>query len=192
MDTTLIAAIIGFFATITAALIGVWISNKKSSSKSDRDPKIPYRLHKEEIREKEKEIRELLKAAALNNKDEVLSLEDKITVQKYNDNLTDYFEGVTENNKLHIEIAVTKDGKIAIFYDKTLKVQILQLELFVKEKGIVFVTAKKSRRNAGTSITQGMIDILLEKRPKKILLVLMHKNNKEALNGFYFPFEIYE
>ena len=94
--------------------------------------------------------------------DEIASLRAGKPPPNMVDTLVDFFE-VSRDKSLYTEIAVHKSGKVAIFHDCPLKVEILRVELFVSDRQIIWVTKDHRKRSFGSelkeSIVQSMSDL---------------------------------
>jgi hypothetical protein len=200
MDISLLVGLIGAGATLVAALIGAYAlhrtqqaSRANPSPMSVSDTSLPYNVHRSEMIRKEIEARKLWKTVLLYRQQAQLVGEELARAKRYHDNLTDFFEGVTEKSTLELEVAVkTEDGKAAIFCNKKLKVNLLRIELFVGEKGLIFVAESGSRRHVGLPLTDEVVLPMAKHKPDKVLLVRMDPKTGKAVEGTYFPLRVYE
>jgi hypothetical protein len=197
MDSTLLAGLIGAGATVIAAAIGAFAlvrtqkANKTGQTKASEEPALPYSLHRDELERKEREVRELLKTVMLYRSQAQLTSEQRADVQRYFNNLTDFFEDVTEERKLELEVAVKDDGRTAIFCNKDLKVDLKCVEVFVGEKGMIFVDASGSRRPIGLPLTDAVVAPLATHKPTKVLLVRVDSTGT-ATSGICYPMRVYD
>lgn len=192
MDKNILIAWIGFAGVVVAAIIGIVAARVGRQSRSDDDASVmlPYSLHRDELDRKESEIKKLIESVVLLKNGTVKDSQDQ--KRRINDNLTDYFDGVDENNHLKLEVAIKDDGQAAIFYDKRIKNMITRVEYFASEKMMVFLTEGGSRRPIGMPLTDEVDAKFVAKRPDKILFVLMSDVTGEAVEGQYVPLKIYE
>ena len=199
MDTSLLVGLLGAGATLVAAVIGAYALHKtqRTSRITDARPllddSVSYNVHRSEMIRKEVEARELLKTVLLYRQQAQLVGEELARAKRYYDNLTDFFEDVTEENRLEIEVAVKKeDGKTVIFCNKKLKVHLIRIELFVGEKGLIFISDSGSRRPIGLPLTDDVIFPMAKHKPDKLFFVRMDPETNKAVEGVYFPLRVYE
>lgn len=91
MDATLLAGLIGACATILAAIIGAIAlfktqkpSNQQTStSRAPDEVNLPYRLHRDEMDRKEREVRELMKIVLLYKQQARLTGEELAAAKRY-------------------------------------------------------------------------------------------------------------
>ena len=100
-------------------------------------------------------------------------------------NLTDFFYGVDEDSKLHIEVAVRDDGKCAVFYNKPCRRSISWLEFDLDTYRLDFVLDNGEVRNAGMDLTGDMAKNM--HNTHQMLMVLMDDRTGGAKEGTYVP-----
>ena len=100
-------------------------------------------------------------------------------------NLTDFFYGVDDDNKLHIEVAVREDGKCAVFYNKPCRRNISWLEFDLDSYRLDFVLDNGDVRNAGMDLTKDMAKNM--HNTHQMLMVLMDDITGGAKEGIYVP-----
>lgn len=104
---------------------------------------------------------------------------------KVNGNLTDFVEGVDEQNKLQIEVAVKDDGRCAVFYNKPFKEIPAYVEFDLNTYHLDFVLENGDTRNSGMPLTKDMSKNM--QNTHQILMVLMDDETGGAKEGRYLP-----
>nr|VFK20143.1 MAG: hypothetical protein BECKLPF1236B_GA0070989_12009 [Candidatus Kentron sp. LPFa] len=108
---------------------------------------------------------------------------------KYNGTLIDFFDEVTEDKPLDIEIAVNEKGKVFLFYNRPLAVHLKRIEYFLQEKSLVFLSERNHRRDAGLPIGDCVTRAI--RNSEKILLVRVNES-LQPQNQIELPFKFYE
>lgn len=104
-------------------------------------------------------------------------------------NLTDFVFGVTEENKLQIEIAVKDDARCAIFHNKPFRQDISWIEFDVNECELDFVLGNGEVRNIGMKVNKDISKNM--QNSHQILMILMDDVTGEAKEGYYVPLIIH-
>lgn len=105
-------------------------------------------------------------------------------------NLTDFVEGVDENNPLDIEVSVTDEGKIIVFHNKKFKQEISWFEYNVEESKLDFIQDNGEIRNAGLPLAPGIAKYM--HNAHQILMVLMNDESGQADEGHYIPLIVHK
>ena len=200
LDTELLVGLIGAGATVFAAVIGA-IALLKTQKQGDqlespttvnKEFQLPYGLHRDEMERKEKEVRELMKVVLLYEQQAQLNGKELAAATQFRDNLSDYFEDVSDESKLELDIYVNIEGKVVVFYNKPLKVELLRAELFVGERALVFVALSGSRRFIGLALSEGVVQPIAQCKPEKLLFVQMDPSTNLAIKGEYISLRVYD
>lgn len=101
-------------------------------------------------------------------------------------NLTDFFNEVTDEEKLEIEFAINEEGTAALFYNKTLNVHLQRIEYFRIERDLVFLSEAGDRRSFPLPLSEDIAERLPE--VKKILMARICRETDESVSGYYVPF----
>tara|TARA_R110002072_G_scaffold28152_2_gene90733 strand:- start:1008 stop:1412 length:405 start_codon:yes stop_codon:yes gene_type:complete len=100
-------------------------------------------------------------------------------------NLTDFFYGVDNENKLQIEVAIKEDGRCAVFHNKPFRNELSWLEYDLNTYRLDFVLDGGEIRNAGMPLTKDMSKHM--QNTHQVLMILMDENTGNAKEGLYVP-----
>lgn len=100
-------------------------------------------------------------------------------------NLTDFFYGVDNKNKLQIEVTVKEDGRCALFHNKPFRNELSWLEYDLGTYRLDFVLDDGEIRNAGMPLTKEISKNM--QNSHQILVVFMDDYTGDAKEGYYVP-----
>lgn len=127
-------------------------------------------------------------AVALNIPEEqIVRLLNETPHPKIVDNMTDFFE-LGGHADADIEIAANASGKVVMFHNRNLKVEIARAEYFSEEKMMVFLEARGRRRPAGLPLGAD-VDLFIRKG-KEILFVYLDDDTGLSVEGKRYPLKI--
>jgi hypothetical protein len=104
-------------------------------------------------------------------------------------NLTDFVEGVDENNPLDIEISVKDDGKIIIFHNRAFRTPVSWFEFNLGTSKLDFIMEEGQIRDAGMPLFPKIAKHM--QNAHQILTVLMDEKTGQAKEGIYVPLIIH-
>ncbi|MGQ0528134.1 MAG: hypothetical protein ACT4OY_08945 [Alphaproteobacteria bacterium] len=104
-------------------------------------------------------------------------------------NLTDFVEGVDEQNPLDIEIAVKDDGKIIIFYNRVFRTPVSWFEFNLSTNKLDFIMEEGEIRDAGMPLFSKIAKHM--QNAHQILTILMDEKTGQAKEGVYVPLIIH-
>ena len=104
-------------------------------------------------------------------------------------NLTDFVEGITEDNRLDIEVAVKEDYRIVVFHSHPFKNPISWFEFDLGTNKLDFVLDDGDVRDIGLPLSKAVAKHM--QNSHQILTVLMNPESGEAVEGNYIPLIIH-
>lgn len=104
-------------------------------------------------------------------------------------NLTDFVEGVDENNPLNIEVSVDNKGKVVLFHDRRFINDVSWFEFDLGSYKLDFVLDDGEVRDAGLPLTKDVAKYM--QNSHQILMVLMDIKTGQATKGNYVPLIIH-
>lgn len=104
-------------------------------------------------------------------------------------NLTDFVEGVDENNHLDIEVAVNESGKVVVFHNRKFKNDVSWFEFDLGSNKLDFVLDDGDVRNTGLPLGRDVAKYM--QNSHQILMVLIDHQTGAATQGSYVPLVIH-
>ncbi|MGH1471812.1 MAG: hypothetical protein ACRBCS_11500 [Cellvibrionaceae bacterium] len=164
MPIEIIVALIGVAGALAATYFGVKLSAQNNKERSNDQPVVNY--------------------DPTNTVDK-----PKEPVKRYVGNMVDFFEGITDESPLKVELAVNDDGRIIFFYTKDLKVHLRRIEFLIDERRVVFVAENGTTREFGMALDKSVSEPL--KQVEEVLMVKLDSQSGAAIPGATLPLKIY-
>ncbi len=105
-------------------------------------------------------------------------------------NLTDFVDGVTEDNPLYIEVAVNEAGKVVVFHDKPFRSDVSWYEYDLNTSTLNFILEEGEIRNSGMKLVPTIAKNM--QNSHQILMVFLNAETGEAEEGNYIPLIIHK
>ena len=105
-------------------------------------------------------------------------------------NLTDFVEGVSEDNPLYIEVAVNEAGKVIVFHDKPFRSEVSWYEYDLTTSTLSFILEDGEIRDSGMKLVPTIAKHM--QNSHQILMVLMNSETGDATEGNYVPLIIHK
>ena len=104
-------------------------------------------------------------------------------------NLLDFVYHVEGSDPLLVEVAVKKDGKVAVFHNKPFKNDLSWIEYDIGRRTIEFIMDDGEIRNIGVPVNKDMAKNMHNSH--QILMVLLDDETGQAKEGYYVPLIIH-
>ena len=104
-------------------------------------------------------------------------------------NLTDFVYGVTEDNRLDIEVAIKEDGRVVVFHSHPFKNDVAWFEFDLGTNTLDFVLDDGDIRDIGLPLSKNVAKNM--QNSHQILMVLLDPETGEAKEGNYVPLIIH-
>ena len=105
-------------------------------------------------------------------------------------NLTDFVVGITEDNRLDIEVAIKQDGKVVVFHSHPFKNDVSWFEFDLDTNKLDFVLDDGDIRDIGLPLLDNVAKHM--QNSHQILMVLLDQETGEAEEGNYVPLIIHK
>ena len=105
-------------------------------------------------------------------------------------NISDFVEGVSEENPLYLEVAVNPIGKVIVYHDKPFKSDIAWFEFDLGTNKLDFIMDDGDVRDIGMSLSDKLAKNMHNSH--QVYLVMIDKKTKEQTNGHYVPLIIHQ
>ena len=104
-------------------------------------------------------------------------------------NLIDFVDGVDDDGRLDIEVAIKQDGKVVVFHSHPFKTDISWFEFDLTSNRLDFVLDDGQVRDIGLPLLNNVAKHM--QNSHQILMVLMDPETGEAEEGNYVPLIIH-
>jgi len=105
-------------------------------------------------------------------------------------NLLDFVYHVEGSEPLYFEVAVKKDGKVAVFHNKPFKNDLAWIEYDIGRNMIEFVMDDGDIRDVGVPVNKDIAKYMHNSH--QILMVLLDSETGAAKEGYYIPLIIHK
>lgn len=105
-------------------------------------------------------------------------------------NLLDFVYSDPGSEPLFVEVAVKKDGKVAVFHNKPFKRDLSWIEYDMDRNSIEFVMDDGDVRDVGVPVDRDVAKYM--HNTHQILMVLLDDESGEAKEGYYIPLIIHQ
>lgn len=104
-------------------------------------------------------------------------------------NLLDFVYHVEGSGPLLVEVGVKKDGKVAIFHNKSFKHDLSWVEYDIGRNKVDFIMDDGEVRNVGVPVNKDVAKYM--HNTHQVLMVLLDDETGEAKEGYYIPLIIH-
>lgn len=105
-------------------------------------------------------------------------------------NLLDFVTHEEGSNPLLVEVAVKKDGKVAVFHNKPFKKNLSWIEYDITKNTIEFVLDDGEVRDIGVPVNKDIAKNMHNSH--QVLMVLLDDETDQAIEGYYIPLIIHQ
>ena len=105
-------------------------------------------------------------------------------------NVSDFVEGVTDDNPLYLEVAVNDIGKVIVYHDKIFKSDVAWFEFDLATNKLDFIMDDGDVRDIGMSLHQDLAKNMHNSH--QVHLILIDKKTKEQKAANYVPLIIHQ
>lgn len=104
-------------------------------------------------------------------------------------NLTDFVYGITDDNRLDIEVAIKEDGRVVVFHSHPFKSDVSWFEFDLDSNKLDFVLDNGEIRDIGLPLSESVAKHM--QNSHQILMVLLDPETGDAKEGNYIPLIIH-
>ena len=104
-------------------------------------------------------------------------------------NLTDFVYGITDHNRLDIEVAIKADGRVVVFHSHPFKKDVSWFEFDLNSNKLDFIFDDGEIRDIGLPLSKNVAKYM--QNSHQILMVLLDLETGEAKEGNYVPLIIH-